>query len=180
MEDLLRFDEALRGGSILPADALATLWQAECLRVDDAIRPAVSQALELGLILGIIEEHHHDPVQAVDFPDAVTNGLRRTTDMVRGVLERTRGDVTVTVRQQGLERALEQARTSGATVALLTASNRSPGAALADIVAAGFDRDIRADRIIAEARREAQAIVDNARVEARRENQSLRRRYSLT
>jgi translin len=46
----------------------------------------------------------------VDFPDAVTNGLRRTTDMVRGVLERTRGDVTVTVRQQGLERALEQAR----------------------------------------------------------------------
>ena len=48
----------------------------------------------------------------VDFPDAVTNGLRRTTDMVRGVLERTRGDVTVTVRQQALERALEQARTA--------------------------------------------------------------------
>lgn len=47
----------------------------------------------------------------VDFPDAVTNGLRRTTDMVRGVLERTRGDVTVTVRQQALERALEQTRT---------------------------------------------------------------------
>ena len=46
----------------------------------------------------------------VDFPDAVTNGLRRTTDMVRGVLERTRGDVTVTVRQQALERALEQTR----------------------------------------------------------------------
>ncbi len=49
----------------------------------------------------------------VDFPDAVTNGLRRTTDMLRGVLERTRGDVTVTVRQQSLERALEQ------TVAIL-------------------------------------------------------------
>lgn len=46
----------------------------------------------------------------VDFPDAVTNGLRRTTDMVRGVLERTRGDVTVTVRQRALERALEQTR----------------------------------------------------------------------
>ncbi len=45
----------------------------------------------------------------VDFPDAVTNGLRRTTDMVRGVLERTRGDVTVTVRQQSLERSLELA-----------------------------------------------------------------------
>ena len=46
----------------------------------------------------------------VDYPDAVTNGLRRTTDMLRGVLERTRGDVTVTVRQQALERSLERAR----------------------------------------------------------------------
>ncbi|MDH4138717.1 MAG: haloacid dehalogenase, partial [Anaerolineae bacterium] len=27
----------------------------------------------------------------IDFPDAVTGGLRRTTDMVRGVLARTRG-----------------------------------------------------------------------------------------
>ena len=49
----------------------------------------------------------------VDYPDAVTNGLRRTTDMLRGVLERTRGDVTVTVRQQALELALEQARATG-------------------------------------------------------------------
>lgn len=42
----------------------------------------------------------------VDFPDAVTGGLRRTTDMVRGVLERTRGDVTIALRQQQLEQAL--------------------------------------------------------------------------
>lgn len=45
----------------------------------------------------------------IDYPDAVTGGLRRTTDMVRGVLERTRGDVTVTLRQQVLERALARA-----------------------------------------------------------------------
>lgn len=45
----------------------------------------------------------------VDYPDAVTNGLRRTTDMLRGVLERTRGDITVTVRQQALERSLDRA-----------------------------------------------------------------------
>lgn len=44
----------------------------------------------------------------VDYPDAVTNGLRRTTDMLRGVLERTRGDITVTVRQQALERSLDR------------------------------------------------------------------------
>lgn len=44
---------------------------------------------------------------AIDFPDALTGGLRRTTDMVRGVLERTRGDLTVAVRQQKLEEALK-------------------------------------------------------------------------
>lgn len=42
----------------------------------------------------------------MDFPDAITGGLRRTTDMVRGVLERTRGDLTVAFQQQGLEKRL--------------------------------------------------------------------------
>jgi translin len=42
----------------------------------------------------------------VDYPDAITGGLRRTTDMVRGVLERTRGDLTMAVRQQQLEKTL--------------------------------------------------------------------------
>lgn len=42
----------------------------------------------------------------MDFPDALTGGLRRTTDMVRGVLERTRGDLTVAARQEKLERTL--------------------------------------------------------------------------
>jgi translin len=42
----------------------------------------------------------------VDYPDAVTNGLRRTTDMVRGVLERTRGDLTFAIQQQTLTAAL--------------------------------------------------------------------------
>ena len=42
----------------------------------------------------------------MDFPDAVTRGLRRTTDMVRGVLERTRGDLTLALRQRRLEQKL--------------------------------------------------------------------------
>jgi translin len=42
----------------------------------------------------------------VDFADAITGGLRRTTDQFRAVLERTRGDVTVAIRQQRLEIAL--------------------------------------------------------------------------
>ncbi len=42
----------------------------------------------------------------MDFPDAITGGLRRTTDMVRGVLERTRSDLTLVIRQQDLENKL--------------------------------------------------------------------------
>ena len=43
----------------------------------------------------------------VDFPDAITGGLRRTADMVRGVLERTRGDVTLTIKQDELAALLK-------------------------------------------------------------------------
>lgn len=42
----------------------------------------------------------------VDFPDAVTGGLRRTTDALRAVLERTRGDLTAALRQEHLTAAL--------------------------------------------------------------------------
>ncbi|MEE8442856.1 MAG: haloacid dehalogenase [Dehalococcoidia bacterium] len=45
---------------------------------------------------------------AVDFPDAITGGLRRTTDQLRGVLERTRGDLTLALRQHSLERKLAE------------------------------------------------------------------------
>jgi translin len=54
----------------------------------------------------------------VDFPDAITNGLRRTTDMVRGVLERTRGDITFALQQRQLTEALARAGIENATVAL--------------------------------------------------------------
>ncbi len=52
----------------------------------------------------------------MDFPDAITGGLRRQTDIVRGVLERTRGDLTVSLRQQHLEESLRnlEARLDGA------------------------------------------------------------------
>jgi translin len=44
----------------------------------------------------------------IDFHDALTGGLRRTTDMVRGVLERTRGDYTMALRQKQLEQKLDE------------------------------------------------------------------------
>jgi len=43
---------------------------------------------------------------SVDFPEGVTGGLRRTTDQLRAVMERTRGDVTQAIRQASLERRL--------------------------------------------------------------------------
>jgi translin len=39
----------------------------------------------------------YDALVGVDQPDALTGGLRRTTDALRGVLERTRADVTLAV-----------------------------------------------------------------------------------
>jgi translin len=50
----------------------------------------------------------------VDYPDAITGGLRRTTDMVRGVLERTRGDLTVALQNRSLLEALERAEARAA------------------------------------------------------------------
>jgi len=44
----------------------------------------------------------------IDFPDTITGGLRRTPDMVRGVLERTRSDLTLLIRQKELESRLEK------------------------------------------------------------------------
>ena len=44
----------------------------------------------------------------VDFPEGVTGGLRHSTDQMRGVLERTRGDLTMALRQHSLEQRLSQ------------------------------------------------------------------------
>ncbi|MGA9531835.1 MAG: haloacid dehalogenase [Anaerolineales bacterium] len=45
----------------------------------------------------------------IDYPDAITRGLRRITDMVRGVTERTRGDLTTSFHQHQLKMALKRA-----------------------------------------------------------------------
>jgi translin len=55
--------------------------------------------------LGIMDDIYGLLV-TVDFPDAITGNLRRITDMVRGVVERTRGDLTTAAQQQSLKAAL--------------------------------------------------------------------------
>jgi translin len=44
----------------------------------------------------------------MDYPDAITGGLRRLTDIARGINERTRGDITISLRQERLEEKLKQ------------------------------------------------------------------------
>lgn len=70
----------------------------------DLIRRGQSSAAEP--YLAIMDEVYTQLI-TMDFPEALTGGLRRTTDMLRGVLERTRGDLTVAVRQEELEAALQ-------------------------------------------------------------------------
>ena len=68
---------------------------------------------------------HMDDIYAIlvtmDYPDAITNGLRRQTDIIRAIIERTRGDVTFSLRGEKLERSLS--RLSG----LLPDSEGQPG-----------------------------------------------------
>jgi len=42
----------------------------------------------------------------LDFPDAITANLRRTTDSVRGIVEKTRGDMTLAASQSRLNEAM--------------------------------------------------------------------------
>ena len=58
-------------------------------------------------LLGIMDGVY-DVVNTFDFPNAITGGLRHRVDQLRGVLERTRGDLTSSLRQDRLIRALRE------------------------------------------------------------------------
>lgn len=74
----------------------------DILRREDSDLPEAERLLEW-------MDDVYDQLVTFDFPDALTGGLRRQTDIVRGVLERTRGDLTTTVQQQRLQAALKRA-----------------------------------------------------------------------
>jgi translin len=57
-------------------------------------------------------EDVYDVLVTVEYPDAITGGLRRTVDALRAVVERSRADVTTTVLQAKLQAAIEQARST--------------------------------------------------------------------
>ncbi|MFO7772533.1 MAG: haloacid dehalogenase [Dehalococcoidia bacterium] len=56
-------------------------------------------------LLGIMDEIY-GILMTMDFPELFAHGLRRTTDAMRGIIERTRGDLTISLRQRRLEAQL--------------------------------------------------------------------------
>ena len=56
----------------------------------------------------VVMEDVYAALMTIDYPHAITNHLRRTLDVLRPVLERTRGDLTVAMKQQRLQEALER------------------------------------------------------------------------
>ncbi|MCX7976347.1 MAG: haloacid dehalogenase [Bellilinea sp.] len=71
----------------------------------DILRQGYSEEAER--LLGWMDEIYNLLV-TVDYPDALTGGLRRQTDLVRGIVERTRADLTLSLREERLQKTLER------------------------------------------------------------------------
>jgi translin len=74
-------------------------------RTLDILRSGYSQEAER--LLGYMDEIYSVLV-TIDYPDAITNGLRRQTDLARGIIEKTRGDVTFSLRGNNLAEAIRK------------------------------------------------------------------------
>ncbi len=73
-------------------------------RIMDIMREGHSQEVER--LLDVMDDIYAQLV-TMDFPDALTYGLRRRTDIARSIIERTQADVTVSYRQQQLEKRIK-------------------------------------------------------------------------
>jgi translin len=78
----------------------------DCLRAD---------RLERAEVLLATMDDVYGLLVTVDYPDAITGGLRRTTDALRAVIERTRGDLTNALVAARLRTAIERADEDGGT-----------------------------------------------------------------
>jgi translin len=83
----------------------------------DILRHGYSEEAER--LLGCMDEVYGLMV-TLDYPDAVTNGLRRHTDLMRGIVERTRADLTISLREQKLQELLTQVLGTHPDLAALT------------------------------------------------------------
>jgi len=112
-----RLTEALVAGEDLPGpDELGVELAPYLNGMAEAIgegRRAVLDLLRRGDIpraeaLMASMEDFHDLLASMDFPDAMTRNLRRSTDAARAIIERTRGDLTMTAAQRRVQDALER------------------------------------------------------------------------
>jgi len=71
----------------------------------DLLRPGYTAEVER--LLALMDDVFTQLV-TMDYPDAITDGLRRRTDLARGIIERTRADITVSFRQNELESKLDR------------------------------------------------------------------------
>jgi len=71
----------------------------------DLLRPGYSAEVER--LLALMDDVFTQ-LLTMDYPDAITDGLRRRTDLARGIIERTRADITVSFRQNELESKLNR------------------------------------------------------------------------
>ena len=112
-----RLTQAVLGGTELPEPEEIAVTAAaylngmseaigECRRaVLDHLRQGdVSRAEEL---LQAMDDMYYVLV-SMDYPDAITGNLRRSTDVARSIIEKTRGDLSISLVQRDLRDALER------------------------------------------------------------------------
>jgi translin len=101
----LQTPEELRVKEVTYLNGLAEVVGELRRRTLDILRSGYSEEAER--LLGYMDEIYSVLV-TMDYPDAITNGLRRQTDLARGIIEKTRGDVTFSLRGEHLTQAIRQ------------------------------------------------------------------------
>ncbi|MHB8439820.1 MAG: haloacid dehalogenase [Acidimicrobiales bacterium] len=114
-----RLTVALVGGSPLPDPEVLSVglpaWLNGLTEAASELRRHLLDRLREGKIERSVElleamEDVYDVVVTVEYPDAITGGLRRSADALRAVVERSRADVTTSVVQAELRHTIEASR----------------------------------------------------------------------
>ena len=110
-----RLTAALLGGARLPLPAEIGIDTVPYLKgLGEAVGELRRRLLDQ-LRIGLLDEagatfEQMESILAVlgglDYPDGMTSGLRRTTDIARSLIERSRADLTTTIVQERLRREL--------------------------------------------------------------------------
>lgn len=117
-----RLTAALASGSDLPSfqdlDIGAAAWLGGLAEASTEMRRHILDRLREGDLdvatrLLTAMDDVYGLLVTMDYPDAITGGLRRQVDALRAVLERTRGDLTTTVLQARLQKTIETRLTGG-------------------------------------------------------------------